>query len=282
MKSKALFLASAMAIGSLVLVSWAGNPDTALPHFIFNDTIPGQTTGRDFDRELKSIAEARVHMKKMTEQDMDKMIRDIEKSIQDIDMQKIQADAQKSLVNLDHGKIEKELQNALKEIDQELASQEKDEDLSAKRKAEIRRDLQKAREEIKLEMENIKKELSAERIEIKKDIDQELANAKKEIEKARKEIAEQKINIKKDIQNALTDLDKAEKEVKGYQEMVYEMEAAGLLSTKTNYTIEHDKGKISVNGKELSSDDYNRFKKYFDEDKIVIKKEKDHINIQKK
>ena len=282
MKSKALFLASALAIGSLTLVSFAGNPDTALPHFIFNDTIPGAGSVRDFDRELKSIADARIQMKKMTEQDMDKMIKDIEKSIQDIDMQKIQADAQKSLANLDHGKIEKELQNALKEIDQEIANQEKDEDLSAKRKAEIRRDLQKAREEIKREMENIKNELSSERSQIKKDIAQELEKAQKDIERAKKEMAEHKVNIKKDIQKAMLDLDDAEKEVKGYQEMVYAMESAGLLSTKTNYTIEHDKGKISVNGKELSSDDYNRFKKYFDEDKIVIKKENDHINIQKK
>jgi hypothetical protein len=282
MKSKALFLASAIAVGSLALVSWVGNPDTALPDFTFNDTIPGQSTGRDFDRELKSIADARVHLKKMTEQDMDKMIRDIEKSIQDIDLQKIQADAQKSMANFDHGKIEKDLQNALKDIDKELANQEIDKDLSEKRKAEIRRDLQKAREEIKREMENIKKELSIEKAKMKKDIALELENAQKEMEKAKKEIAEHKVNIKKDIQNALTDLDKAEKEVKGYQEMVYDMESAGLLSTKTTYTIEHDKGKITINGKDLSAEDYNRFKKYFDEDRIVIRKEKDHINIQKK
>ena len=77
MKRSSLLIAASFVIGSVALVSWAGNPDTALPHFSFNDTIPQKSGTRDFDHELQQIDKAKESLQKINAEDMQKMMKQL-------------------------------------------------------------------------------------------------------------------------------------------------------------------------------------------------------------
>jgi hypothetical protein len=50
------------------------------------------------------------------------------------------------------------------------------------------------------------------------------------------------------------------------------MEKEGLLNTKDDYTIEYKDGDLFINDKKQSSDITDKYKKYFKQKKIAIKK----------
>lgn len=280
MKSSSLLIAASLVIGSVALVSWAGNPDTALPHFSFNDTLPQKLGTRDFDHELQQIEKAKESLHKINAEDMQKMMKDVEESIAKIDLQKIELDAQKAMKEIDFTKIEKQLQEAMQNLDEELISQEKNTELSESKKKEIKNDLENARKEIKEEMEKLKKELKEQKIVTQQEMRKGLEDAKKDMEKAKQEMKENRFDMEKEIAKAKVEVDNAMKEVRGYQEMVYAMEEDGLLSTKQDYTIEHKNGEISINGKTLNESSANKYKKYFKNKDMKIEKKDGKINIR--
>lgn len=280
MKSTSFLLAATLVIGSVALVSWAGNPDTALPHLGISDTIPQKSGTRDFDHELEQIDKAKESLRKINAEDMQKMMKDVEESIAKIDLQKIELDAQKAMKDIDFSKIEKQLKEAMISLEEDLKSQEKNSDLSESKKKEIKKDLEQAREEIKEELEKLRKELKEQKIVTQKEIQQGLNDAKKEMEKAKQEMKENSFDMKKEIEKARVEVDNAKKEVLGYQEMVYDMEEEGLLSTKQDYTIEHKNGIISINGKPLNESSTNKYKKYFRNKDMKIEKKDGKINIR--
>ncbi|MGZ5255628.1 MAG: hypothetical protein ACXWCT_14550 [Flavitalea sp.] len=170
MKSTSFLIAATLVIGSAALVSWAGNPDTALPHLAISDTIPQKSGTRDFDHELEQIDKAKESLQKINAEDMQKMMKDVEESISKIDLQKIQLDAEKAMKDIDFTKIEKQLQEAMQNLEQDLKSQEKNSDLSEAKKKEIKKDLEDARKQIKEEMEKLRKELKEQKIVTQKEI----------------------------------------------------------------------------------------------------------------
>lgn len=280
MKSSSLLIAASFVIGSVALVSWAGNPDTALPHFSFNDTIPQKSGSRDFDHELRQIEKAKESLQKINAEDMQKMMKDVEESIAKIDLQKIELDAQKAIKDIDFTKIEKQLREAMQSLEEELKSQEKNVDLSESKKKEIKKDLENARKEIREEMEKIRKEIKEQKIITEQEIRQGLEDAKKDMEKAKQEMKENRFDMEKEIAKAKVEVDNARKEVLGYQEMVYAMEEDDLLNTKQDYTIEHKNGNISINGKPLNETSANKYKKYFKNKDMKIDKKDGKINIR--
>ena len=82
------------------------------------------------------------------------------------------------------------------------------------------------------------------------------------------------------MESANEGMEKAKVELKGYQEMVYAMEAAGLLDTDGDYTIEYRDESISINGKKQSPAVTEKYKKYFKKDRVKIIKEDGEINIK--
>ncbi|MGZ5255629.1 MAG: hypothetical protein ACXWCT_14555, partial [Flavitalea sp.] len=99
------------------------------------------------------------------------------------------------------------------------------------------------------------------------------------MEKAKQEMKENKFDMENEIKNAKVEIENARKDLLGYQEMVYAMEEDGLLSTKQDYTIEHRNGEIIINGKPLNEASANKYKKYFKNKDLVIKKKDGKINI---
>jgi len=88
-----------------------------------------------------------------------------------------------------------------------------------------------------------------------------------------------KDNMKLDFDKMRKDLEKTKVELKGYQEMVYKMEADGLLKTNSDYKIEYKDGQLFINGDKQSMEVTNKYKKYFPKDGISIRKQKGEMNI---
>lgn len=291
MKSKQFVFAATItaAIAATSLVSWVGNPDTALPQFQLNDTVPWKKDLKDFDHELQQIEKAKVELQKFHEKDMDKMIADMETSIKNIDLDKIRLDMEKMVASVDMEKIQREVEESISKIDIDKMQEELKEvehRLSPKERKQLkqdleeaRKDIEKAREQMKKEMELARKEMKADLELDKKEMEKEFNEAKKEIEKAREDMKKEKVNIKKEIENAQVELETAKKEISGYQEMVYAMEAEGILQTSGDYTIQFNKNKITVNGKELNASQQEKYRKYFNKEAIKIEKKDGRMQI---
>jgi hypothetical protein len=110
-------------------------------------------------------------------------------------------------------------------------------------------------------------------------VKKELENAKKELARVKSAMKRQKMDIKKELDKAKLEIDKAKVEVRDYQEMIYEMEKEGLLNTKENYTIEYKDGDLFINDKKQSQHITDKYKKYFKQKKIAIKKEDGEMKI---
>lgn len=259
------------------------------------DTIPRKKSkatrlagDRDFDMELRAIDGAREEFtekdrvkmqhdldeamskinfeniqadidKAMKSVDFEKMNRDIAKSMAMIDMKKMNIDIEAAMKNIDFSKINKEIEESMKKIDFDKMNKELRESLSeidaAKMQKEIKESIDQA---MKVDMEKVKDQLS----NLKIDLDNEKFDLRKTMEIAEEGIAKAKV------------------ELKGYQEMVYAMEAEGLLDTKGDYTIEYRSNEISINGKKQSAAVSEKYKKYFKRDKTTIKKENGEIDIK--
>ena len=283
------------AASCIALVAWTGNPQ--LPggeQSRFQDTIPSnkrngdarKSTTRDFDKELQQLEDARKQLEEAKNIDFEKMKKDIEESIKKIDFEKIQLEAQAAMQKIDIEKMQKDIQASLKEID--LQKIEKDiqlamEEVSKIDKEKMRAELEKAKEEIrKIDKEEMRRSLE----EIKKidmtQIAKELEEAKSEMAKAKIELDGEKLNLKKELEKAHVELDKAKASLKLYQEMVYAMEKDGLLDTSKDYTVTHNKGEITVNGKVLDKALTEKYSKYFNQEKeeTIIKKRDGSLNIE--
>ena len=291
MKSKQFVFAATItaAIAATTLVSWVGNPDTALPQFQMYDTVPGKKALKDFDHELQQIEKAKIEIQKFSEKDMDKLIADMEVTINNMDLDKIKVDMEKMVHSIDIAKIQRDVEESIAKIDidkMQLELKEIEHKLSPEERKKLKKDLEDARKDIEKAREQMKKELEEAKTKMKSDleidkqkIEKEFEDAKKEIEKSREEVKKQKVTIKKEMENAKVDLEKAEKEILGYQEMVYSMEADGLLNTSDDYTIHFDNNKITVNGKELNATQQDKYRKYFNKAEMKIEKKEGKMQI---
>jgi chromosome segregation ATPase len=243
------------------------------------DTIP-EKENRDLDKELRQLDKAQEHLDKLKDKDWGKMQRDIEESLKKIDLDKIQREATAAMKQADLERIDAQIQRSLKAIDFDKIQHELDESLSKIDKEQITRELEKARIQVDqaLEKANWQQELKNQKFQ-HEEIEKQMADAKKQLEKAREQMKSQQFDFKKDLDKAKIDIDRAKEELKSYQEMIYAMEKDGLLNTKDDYTIEYKEGDLYINDKKQPQEVTDKYKKYFKKDKVTIKKEDGHINI---
>jgi len=274
------------------LIAWNNNQQAPQQTHIKEDTVPKKKSGRlpgdkDLDKELRELEKARLEVDKVKDFDFEKLKKELDESMKDLDIEKMKADIEKSIDKESMANIDKELKKAMAEIDFSKAEKE----------------MKKAMEEVKGldltdQMENVKKEMEKARLELDKqlkskdwekemnkikeidmkELEKEMENAKKEIERSKADLDLEKLDMKKKMDNARLEIDKAKEELKGYQEMIYSMEKAGLLSTKGDYTIQYKDGELFINGKKQSGEVRDQYKKYFKKD-TTIKKENGDFNI---
>jgi len=274
----------------VALTAWTGGPQqpgTTGDHR--TDTVPPKERTRitrepgdkDLDKEMRQLEAAKESLKEvnweqiqenveaaMKNIDADKIRRQVEQSLKQVDMEKIQREVQESLQKIDFDKIQKEVSECVKKLDKE--DMEK-----------IKKEIEEAKREVEKELksEKWKKEIEESKKESMEEVEKAMAEAKKEMARAKVDIDKEKLNFKEEMKKAHIDIDKAKEELKGYQDMIYTMEANGLLSTKEDYTIEWKKGELTVNGKKQPVVVADKYRKYFTKDTVTVKKENGNMKI---
>ncbi|MBO9631988.1 MAG: hypothetical protein J7578_02645 [Chitinophagaceae bacterium] len=216
---------------------------------------------RDLDKELEQLEKAKANLQKQLSIDWKKKQEEIMKSL-DIDMEKVAEQAQEAMKKVDFEAIQRQVADAMEQ--------------SAKASEYITKEVQ---EEIKQQMEKAKKEIEQSQLKHEKQMKEQLARAQKQIAEAKERMKFDKLDMEKNLRNAEEGIKKAEQELKGFQEMIYSMEADGLLDTKIDYSIQTKDGKLFINGKEQPNSVYDKYKKYFKQPSVHIKKEDGKFSI---
>jgi len=311
---KYLFVMLVIATVGIVTLGWTGNNQNR-SFQSHQDTVPSRQKGakapskdskKDFDKEINELDRAMGDIKGLPDIDLSKMQAEITASMNklneelarhNVDLEKMQKELNLSLSNLNSEKMQADLNRSLKtldKIDVEKLQKELKESLSNINDDEFKLELKNSLKELdRIDVEKMKKEIGEALSEVKVNVNAEEINRKVQeslqnvdmgkikldMEKMGKEMEKNKMNMKLDMDDIHKDLEKARKELKGYQEMVYEMEKDGLLKTNEDYSIEYKQGELSINGKKQSASVTNKYKKYFSKDGITIKKLNGEMNI---
>ncbi|MEO5682407.1 MAG: hypothetical protein ABIQ88_07175 [Chitinophagaceae bacterium] len=283
-----------VCLTGLTGIAWQTNP-AGNHNKAQQDTLPKQKKERvkedktvingDIDKAIEEVNKAKENLEQQLQnKDWEKMHRDMEQSLEKLNAENIQEQMKNAMKQLDMQKIQMEVQASLKKVDWEKMQQ----DLQ-KVQAELKTDIdsKKIEAEIQQAMEQAKKAMSE-----MKAIDMEKFNRaferskealqrnegriKEEIEKAGKNIHENlSKDFKKELQKAREDVDRATEELKNYQNMLTEMEAAGLLNVRQPYSVEYKKGELIINGQKQPDNITNKYKHYFRKENVKITKGKE-------
>jgi len=283
-------LSVAVFIASFALIAWAGDPKHVLnASELTEDTIPPKnsqksTSQRDFDKELSQLDEAKKQLEELKNRDWSKIQQDVEDAMKKIDVEKIRLQAQEAITKIDLEKMGKEIEESLRKIDFNKIERDIEaamDEVSKIDKEKIKQEIQKARKEVDEQLQ--KKEWRKEMEEAKKinmkEIEKEMENVKEEMSRVKEELKLEKLDMKETMRKAHVEIGRAKEELKGYQEMIYDMEKQGLLDAKEDYTIEYRQGQLTINGKKQSTEVSNKYKKYFKKDSMTIKKQNGDLKI---
>ena len=166
--------------------------------------------------------------------------------MREVDFSKMKADIEKAMKSIDLEKMKVDLNETIAKIDWEKMRKELEE-------------IQKVDfSKIELEMKEAQEEMK----KIQPMLEKELANVKVEMEKAKVEI------------------EKAKVEMKEYKGFVDGLEKDGLINKKEEYTIKHEDGVLTINGKKASDQVYNKYKTFLEKHKkFNIEKTADDFDI---
>jgi chromosome segregation ATPase len=274
------------------LLSWTGGPDqTQTANHNDRDTVPAKQRNRitrepgdkDLDKELRQLDAAKESLKEV---DWEQIQQTVESALKNVDMEKIQQQVEQAMKQVNMEKIQQEVAESMKKIDYNKIQQEVNEAIrnadTKVNKEEIRKEIEKAMREVKKELKNEdwKQEMEEVRKVNMKEVQQELEKAREEMKKAKGHWDKEKLNFKGEMEKAHVEIEKAKVELKGYQQMIYDMEKDGLLSTKEDYTIEWKKGDLFINDKKQSAETAGKYSKYFKKDTITITKEDGDVEIK--
>lgn len=273
-----LSLVALVLVAAVALISWKQQdkqPDKKQEHRTYIDTVPAKEKKvRDLDEALNqldnldlqaTIDQAMASVAEvMKNLDAEKLHLEVENALKSVDMEKVNADVEKALKEIDFEKIQADVKASLEKVNWD----------------EIKGDIENAKKEIdaasKIDFEEINRELAKANEEIKKirpEIEKELAKAKVEIEKIRPE-------MEKELAKAKVEIEKAKEEIREYKNFVDGLDKDGLLNKKDEYSIIHKNGKLIINGKEASSEVYNKYKSFLDKHKkLNIEKTEDKFTM---
>jgi hypothetical protein len=286
----------ALVASVVTLLAFTGGPQQAPPPDGYRDyrtanhttdTIPTQkinkitredVNDRDLDKELRQLDDAKEKLEQMKDKDWDQISRQVEETIYKIDFDKIQQQVDEAVKRIDVEKMHRQVEESLRKIDFDKIQRDIDqsfEDVKKVNREEIKREIENARREVEnaLRNEEWKEELKEAQRRGKDDVQKELENAKKEMARVREDLRNQKFDFKKDMDKAREEVGKAKEEMKGYQDMIYEMQKDGLLNTKEDYNIEFKSGDLFINDKKQPQSVANKYNKYFKKKNIAIKKQ---------
>lgn len=171
------------------------------------------------------------------------------------DLEKIQTDLDKQMLKLEKELSAKNWQQEQEKLQKELADVNFD----------------KALKEVELSLAKLKEE------GFEKELKLELEKARKDIERSKKQMkfdAPDFGQIEKELQRAKLEMQKGKKEMKELENMLRDMKADGLIDENADYDIEYKNGDLYINGKQQSKEVTDKYRKYFKDDPVRIRRYK--------
>lgn len=226
------------------------------------DTIP---------KKKKAITDRKVR-------DLDDVINELDAVDLDREMEKVQAELAKAMKEIDGEKIRMQVEQSLKEVDFNKIRLEIDKALKEVDLAKVKMEVEQS--VAKIDWEKIKKELDeAKNIDFSK-MEAEMKEAQEELKKIQPKIQQELANAKIDMEKAKVEIAKAKAEMKEYKEFVDGLDKDGLINKKESYTIRHDSGTLTVNGKKVSDQVYAKYRSFLEKHKkFNIEKSADDFDI---
>lgn len=283
-------LASLLLIG---LVAWTTSPIQQIADHIPQDTIPSKKRAarnldtRDLDKELRKLEEAQEKLGNLQNKTWEDVQKHFDEARKHLDAEKIQLQVEQAMKAVDMEKIRQQVERSLRDIDFEKIQKDVERSVDAATKIdreEIQKELLKAKKEVQEQLskqnwERIKIEMDQAKKVNQKEITEAIEKAKKEMSQAKIRLDLEKLDLKETMAKAHEGIAKAHKELRALQEMIYDMEADGLLNTKEDYSIEYKNGELFINDKKQPADILNKYKKYFGKDNVTIKKRNGDLKI---
>ena len=141
-------------------------------------------------------------------------------------------------------------------------------------------DFQKIQKEVQESINKINWEEIKVEMDKAKNID--MSKLEADMKKVKEEMKELEPKIKKEMEKAKVEIEKAKVEIKEYKVFIDGLETDGLLNNKEPYTIKHKDGELTVNGKKVSSEIYNKYRSFLEKHKdLNIEKGDDNIKIDR-
>jgi len=215
-----------------------------------------QLNAKDIHAEIEK-AMKEIELQKISLQDQ----------MKNIDMQKIQAETQEALQKINWEKMKKDMQQAQAELKNNIDYKE------------IESGIRRSMEETKRAMAHLK-EIDMQKIQqqlerAQEDLKANEGHMREEMERAKKEID---LNLHKDfrkeLEKAKEGVQRASEELRGYKEMITEMQKDGLLKNDDNYNIKYKKGELYIDGVKQPDNVTNKYRHYFKQENVQLKKSK--------
>ena len=280
--TKLLLICIVASITAIGLMAWTGKPVPQLSQNV-TDTIPSKKVQKekpkkDFDKQLEQLEKVETELGSLDHDDLDDLGEKIEEAIGRIDFGRIGLEIEEATHDLKD--LDKEIARALKDVNWD----------------EISVDIEKSMKELRdIDFENIHDELHDAKRELKsvlkdgdwdvkldninwKEINDDIAKSMKDVKDFKFDFDAKDLDIGLDMENVTGAIRKAKEELKGFKEMVYEMEQDKLLNTENDYKIEFKKGELYIDDKKQGAEITSKYKKYFPNDRTIIKKN-GNINI---
>ena len=266
-------------------VAWSGGRSyDPQNHYDKQDTLPVKAHRKTYHKTAREPGEKELD-KELNQ--LDKDMENLDDRLEDINWGKIDREVEKALEKLntemghhelDMEKMEKDVEASLKNIDFEKIEKETKE---AVQQARENIDFNKIDENIQRSLEEVKKTLNSESfrksLDAAKNID--MTKIKEELSHARVEMEKNKVDMKDVMSKAKEGIKKAKEELKGYQQMLDEMDNEGLIDTNEDYSVELKNGDLYINDQKQSRDVVDKYRKYFEKDNTRIYKKNGRFNI---
>lgn len=280
-------LAAGLTIG---LISWDRHQSPGRYEQAINDTTPKKNNS-ERDKKVRDLDDVLDQLDKLDNLDMgaelEKMKKEMTEAFKQFDGNKINLEIEKALKEVDMGKIKKEVELALKQVDLTKIQQELEQSLA-------KADFNKIKDEITtalkgIDMEKIQQEIresmkEADWDHLKAGLDKvkqiDMSKLNEDMKKLGEEMKELGPQLEKEMKKARVEIEKAKAEIREYKEFVDGLDKDGLISKKDGYTLRHQDGELTINGKKADAATYGKYRAFLDKHpKFRIEKSDDDFDI---
>lgn len=222
------------------LASWDQKQTQSQYESTITDTTPKKKTT---DKKVRDLDDVLTELENVEWIDANKLQLELNEALKGLNLEKIQKQVALEMKNIDFEKIMKEAKASIAAIDFEKINKEIAEAMKG-----ISID-----KEIKASLEKINWEDMKEELEKVKEV--EMKKVQEELEKVKVEMKDLGPKIKEEVE-------KAKGEILEFKSFIGKLHDAGLLNKNGTYTLKHKDGVLTVNGKAVSNEVYQKHNEF--------------------